>query len=136
MIIRNSATCHGCGDEIESTHRHDFVTCTCGNVSVDGGRSYLRRAYLGVWTDTSIEEQFATVEALVARLRNVHADGDCHGPACPIHRASDHHMRGWMLDWKGGIVRICPHGESHPDPDTGRDCIGCDGCCEPTAAAA
>jgi hypothetical protein len=24
-------------------HRHDFVTCTCGSISVDGGQEYLRR---------------------------------------------------------------------------------------------
>ena len=43
MIIQNAATCLGCGDFIVSKHRHDFVTCTCGAVSVDGGQEYLRR---------------------------------------------------------------------------------------------
>jgi hypothetical protein len=43
MIIQNAVTCLGCGDFIVSKHRHDFVTCTCGAVSVDGGQSYLRR---------------------------------------------------------------------------------------------
>jgi hypothetical protein len=28
---------------IISKHRHDFVTCTCGAISVDGGQDYLRR---------------------------------------------------------------------------------------------
>jgi hypothetical protein len=28
---------------IISKHRHDFVTCTCGAISVDGGQAYLRR---------------------------------------------------------------------------------------------
>jgi hypothetical protein len=28
---------------IVSKHRHDFVTCTCGAISVDGGQAYLRR---------------------------------------------------------------------------------------------
>lgn len=42
MIIRNSARCRGCGDEIESRHRHDFVSCTCGAIFVDGGKDYLR----------------------------------------------------------------------------------------------
>jgi hypothetical protein len=32
-----------CGDLIVSKHRHDFVTCTCGAISVDGGQEYLRR---------------------------------------------------------------------------------------------
>ena len=44
MIIQNAVTCLGCGDFIFSKHRHDFVTCTCGAISVDGGQAYLRRA--------------------------------------------------------------------------------------------
>jgi hypothetical protein len=43
MIIENTVVCLSCGDKIVSKHRHDFVTCTCGAVSVDGGQSYLRR---------------------------------------------------------------------------------------------
>jgi DNA-directed RNA polymerase subunit RPC12/RpoP len=43
MIIENAVTCMACGDRIFSKHRHDFVTCTCGAVSVDGGQEYLRR---------------------------------------------------------------------------------------------
>ena len=43
MIIENTAVCLSCGDKIFSRHRHDFVTCTCGAISVDGGQSYLRR---------------------------------------------------------------------------------------------
>jgi hypothetical protein len=42
-IIRNAAKCLLCEDIIESTFRHDFVTCKCGNISVDGGHDYLRR---------------------------------------------------------------------------------------------
>lgn len=41
-IIRNSARCNGCGDEIESRHRHDFQACSCGSIFVDGGNSYFR----------------------------------------------------------------------------------------------
>jgi hypothetical protein len=26
-----------------SKHRHDFVTCSCGTISVDGGQEYLKR---------------------------------------------------------------------------------------------
>lgn len=43
MIIQNAVTCLSCGDFIFSMHRHDFVTCTCGSISVDGGQEYLRR---------------------------------------------------------------------------------------------
>lgn len=43
MIIQNAVSCNGCGDFIVSKHRHDFVTCSCGSISVDGGQEYLRR---------------------------------------------------------------------------------------------
>jgi hypothetical protein len=43
MIVQNAVICLSCGDTIVSKHRHDFVTCTCGAISVDGGQAYLRR---------------------------------------------------------------------------------------------
>jgi hypothetical protein len=43
MIVQNAVICNKCDDFIVSKHRHDFVTCKCGNVSVDGGQAYLRR---------------------------------------------------------------------------------------------
>lgn len=41
-LTRNAAHCKKCDTVIESTHRHDFVSCVCGNF-VDGGHEYLRR---------------------------------------------------------------------------------------------
>ena len=46
MIIRNAAKCLKCGETIESKHRHDFVSCSCGNLFVDGGKDYIRRGYI------------------------------------------------------------------------------------------
>jgi tRNA(Ile2) C34 agmatinyltransferase TiaS len=43
-ILRNAARCRTCGDEIESTSRHDFKTCSCGTIAVDGGYDYLKRS--------------------------------------------------------------------------------------------
>ena len=42
-IIRNSAECFQCGDKLESKSVHDFKSCSCGNISVDGGKEYIRR---------------------------------------------------------------------------------------------
>lgn len=42
-ITKNAARCLACNDVIESKYRHDFVTCKCGKLSVDGGLNYLRR---------------------------------------------------------------------------------------------
>ncbi|MBQ8133069.1 MAG: hypothetical protein IJ192_01450 [Clostridia bacterium] len=44
-IIRNRIKCSACGDIIESTYYHDFVSCSCGRVSIDGGNDYLRRCF-------------------------------------------------------------------------------------------
>ncbi|EEQ59242.1 hypothetical protein CBFG_02952 [Clostridiales bacterium 1_7_47FAA] len=43
-IIKNCIQCKTCGEVIESKFRHDFVSCSCGRCSVDGGMEYLRRA--------------------------------------------------------------------------------------------
>lgn len=41
----NSAKCEECGDVLRSKNRHDFVTCSCGNLSVDGGSWYTKRSF-------------------------------------------------------------------------------------------
>lgn len=76
----------------------------------------------------------------------VHPKSVCapEGYACPFHRPSEHHMRGWpmtiRLD-KGALVeRLCEHGCGHPDPDSLKHLVrvtgqthyalhGCCGCC-------
>ena len=58
-IIENKAKCLKCGDIIESIDRHDYVQCSCGNISVDGGKDYLKRSYrdgMDTWIDTLISE--------------------------------------------------------------------------------
>lgn len=63
-IIKNSAHCNKCGDDIESVHRHDYKHCKCGAIMVDGGKDYLRRGLgsaEGTWDDlkeTSVEEPY------------------------------------------------------------------------------
>lgn len=56
-IVRNAARCLDCGDVIESKHRHDFRWCSCENVAVDGGRSYLKRCFMSDrWEELSESE--------------------------------------------------------------------------------
>ena len=59
-IIKNVIKCKHCGDVIESTYRHDFVTCTCGCCSVDGGLDYLRRSF-----KNSEEEDFIDLSEVI-----------------------------------------------------------------------
>ena len=55
-VIRNSAICLLCGEEVESEYTHHFNTCRCGNLSVDGGHEYTRRVFRehGTWRETSV----------------------------------------------------------------------------------
>lgn len=40
--MRNRAKCKKCETIIESFHSHDYVTCKCGEISVDGGLQYYK----------------------------------------------------------------------------------------------
>ena len=42
-IVINASQCLICGDILVSKNRHDFVACSCENLSVDGGTDYLKR---------------------------------------------------------------------------------------------
>ena len=42
-IIKNMIKCKRCGDIIESKSVHDYKSCSCGLVSIDGGCAYIRR---------------------------------------------------------------------------------------------
>ncbi len=55
-IVKNSVFCWRCRNEIESRRRHEFVSCACGAIYVDGGHAYLRRGCTtgAAFTDTSI----------------------------------------------------------------------------------
>ena len=55
MLLSNRVKCHKCGDYISSKHRHDYVECSCGNIAVDGGQEYRRRAGPGI-LDNSFDD--------------------------------------------------------------------------------
>jgi hypothetical protein len=50
-IIRNAIKCNHCGDIIESLYTHNFVKCSCGCCSVDGGKEYLKRGFMNSHDD-------------------------------------------------------------------------------------
>lgn len=52
-IIRNSATCLNCSEDVESADHPDMpVTCRCGATTVWGGKESLGRT--GPFSDTSL----------------------------------------------------------------------------------
>lgn len=92
--------------------------------------------------DDYAEPMFGAQNGKPAILENIHPQTQCAGQACVIHNPSDHHMRGWPLNFRQDkmlMERTCEHGVGHPDPDdlawhvsAGRDwqgVHGCDGCC-------
>lgn len=56
--------CLRCGDIIESKWLHDFVSCSCGKVAVDGGDQYFRVCgNYGDWELVVLAEEFAMAYA-------------------------------------------------------------------------
>lgn len=55
-VFLNQAKCLKCGDVITSSHRHDFVWCSCKSVAVDGGSAYSKRVFnkRDEWEEMSI----------------------------------------------------------------------------------
>jgi hypothetical protein len=47
-LIRSRIQCKTCKTIIESKHRHDLVTCKCGDIFLDGGLDYQRIGGKGV----------------------------------------------------------------------------------------
>ena len=60
----NAAKCLVCGDVLVSRTRHDFKTCQCGNLSVDGGEDYVKRSAI----DFHQVLEISTTEELTAAL--------------------------------------------------------------------
>jgi hypothetical protein len=40
QLLINSIICNNCFEKITSRYRHDYQTCKCGSVSIDGGLEY------------------------------------------------------------------------------------------------
>lgn len=56
-LVQNAAKCLLCGEILQSKHRHDYRTCSCGNLMVDGGLDYVRRGFkTNQWVDMCAHE--------------------------------------------------------------------------------
>jgi hypothetical protein len=58
------ARCLKCGDLLESKHRHDFITCSCGCLSLDGGLAYRRVLWRGGEYDEVVENYYELVKPI------------------------------------------------------------------------
>jgi hypothetical protein len=48
-IFANQAKCLNCNEVVRSRNRHDYRSCSCGNLSVDGGSMYCKRSCRDGW---------------------------------------------------------------------------------------
>lgn len=75
MILSNQVRCHKCSDTPFSAHRHDFKSCACGAIAVDGGMSYLRRVgAVRAYDDMSIEFPTETCDKVITAVDSIMAD--------------------------------------------------------------
>ena len=125
VILRNSARCRSCGTHITSRHRHDFVSCKCGAIFIDGGLDYIRT---GFHNSDDFESTAKFGRPLPRQdwkpyksdqtVSNVHNKGQCYGDFCVVHNPSKHPMRDWPQRFdRGRTYRIAPDGTSRLDPD-------------------
>ena len=70
MIIKNAIKCNHCGNIIESESTHDFKTCSCGCVSVDGGHEYLKRCFQKEGDYTELSETELTLDEAIKQAEN------------------------------------------------------------------
>jgi hypothetical protein len=125
VIMVNKAKCLACGDTLISMHRHDYVTCSCGSLSVDGGREYLKRNFVSDsdWQERSVHGEPTApgkhqLENSATVILGVHSPDVCLGKYCTLHKLSGHSMRSYEQLWADGQMwRVCPRGVRHPDPD-------------------
>ena len=88
MILQNEVECHQCGSRIYSAHRHDFKSCECGSISVDGGMDYLRRVGdISGYEELSIEMPKDIVKACCNAIDHAIADEkNALGILCAVMR--------------------------------------------------
>jgi hypothetical protein len=65
MILSNRAKCLKCEDVIFSASVHDFKSCKCDNIFVDGGMDYIRHGWKDAlaYKDLSVEVEDGVFKA-------------------------------------------------------------------------
>lgn len=74
VYYKNKCRCKICGDVIESISVHNYVQCSCGACSTDGGLDYTRRGWdpkYGEFDDVieNIVEEIAPSEYRAYRIK-------------------------------------------------------------------
>lgn len=89
MILSNQVRCTKCGDTPFSANRHDFRSCKCGSIAVDGGMDYLRRVGdTSTYEEMSIEIDDQVVRKMIEAVQWADETGRNElGTVCAVMRA-------------------------------------------------
>ena len=121
MIISNQVLCNKCGDKPFSRFRHDYQSCECGAVAVDGGMDYLRRVGDLEAKDISIVIENIDSEEIVAMLKRQRESLNELGVLCLVMR--ELRDRGYLSDTASrngyGQERISIRNIQPPDREVG-----------------
>lgn len=101
MICSNQAKCLKCGDEPFSMHRHDYKTCSCGNLSVNGGQSYIKRSFSSPFKELSIELDEEVVNKLTLDIEeSINSGRNPYGVALAALRSlrDSKQLKGFVED--------------------------------------
>ena len=66
VITRNAAWCGRCHMEIESLHVHDWKSCRCGDIFVDGGLAYRHHG----WRDAATYRDISIFTTEIVEYRD------------------------------------------------------------------
>ncbi len=93
-LTKNAAQCGRCKDVIVSTHVHDFVSCSCGAIFVDGGLAYQRYGYTTKDEFVDLSEWADEAEAWPVACEDL--DGDLFTDELGVtYECSDMGSLGW-----------------------------------------
>jgi len=86
VILSNQVECLSCGDKPYSASRHDFVSCSCGGISVDGGMDYLRRVGSN-FKEMSISWPVSLINQMIEDIDTAKETGrSSYGIVCAVAR--------------------------------------------------
>ena len=123
IIIQNEAKCTKCGDIIWSGHTHDYKTCKCGAISVDGGMSYIKRGYkeVGDIEERSLATNKSDMLECIEAVQTLLADKeDEHEVALAVaKRYKENPKVYWSLDVRSDCIEAVKRNK-----DTGRNSFG------------
>jgi len=70
LVITNKIQCNHCQDIIESKSVHDYRSCQCGKISVDGGKEYFRRGFQKDGDIVELSESLTIEDSRIKELKN------------------------------------------------------------------